>query len=43
MNNKQYMVSNKTEHFSYKGGCGVPIARHTCIEAFKRKADISYR
>ena len=41
MNNKQYMVSHKTECFSYKGGCGVP--RLICIEAFKRRADISYR
>ena len=34
MNNKQYTVSNKTEHCSYKGGCGVP--RHTCIEALEQ-------
>ena len=29
---KQLLISNKTEHFSYKGGCGM-----VHIEAFKRK------
>ena len=29
---KQLYISNKTERFSYKGGCGV--CGYTCIEAF---------
>ena len=31
---KQLYISNKTEHLSFKGGCGTH--GHTCIEAFKR-------
>ena len=31
---KQLYKSNKTERFSYKGGCG--ICGHTCIKIFKR-------
>ena len=31
---KQLYISNKIEHFSYKGGCG--MYRHTRIEAIKR-------
>ena len=34
-------MSNKTEHFSYKGGCGV--CESMCIEVFKRKAGLGYR
>ena len=36
----QLYMSNKTEHFSYKGGCGV----HGCtrIEAIKRRAGLGY-
>ena len=37
---KQLYISNKTKHFSYKGGCGV--LGHTCIEAFKRRAGLGY-
>ena len=33
---KQLYISNKTEHFSYKGGCDV--CGHTHIEVFKRRA-----
>ena len=33
---KQLYMSNKTEHFSYKGGCD--MRRHTRIEAIKRRA-----
>ena len=29
-------MSNKTEHFSYKGGCG--MHGRTCIKASKRRA-----
>ena len=32
---KQPYISNKTKHFSYKGGCGV--SGRTCIEAFKEE------
>ena len=35
---KQLYSSNKTLHFSYKGGCGV--REHTHIEAFKRRAGL---
>ena len=35
---KQLYMSNKTECFSYKGGCGMP--EYTCIEAFKRRAGL---
>ena len=38
---KQLYVSNKTEGFSYKGGCGV--REHMCIEAFTRTAGLNYR
>ena len=38
---KQLYTSNKTEHFSYKGGC--TMRRQTRIEAFKRKASLGYR
>ena len=31
-------MSNKTECFSYKNGCGM-----THIEAFKRRAGLNYR
>ena len=40
-NLKQLYMSNKTEHFSYKGGYGVH--RHTCIDAIKRRAGLGYR
>ena len=33
---KQPYISNKTKHFSYKGGCG--MRGHTHIEAFKKKS-----
>ena len=33
-------MSNKTEHFSYKDGCGVHERTH--IEEFKRRADLGY-
>ena len=32
---KELYMSNKTEHFSYKGGCG--IRGRTCIKAIKEK------
>ena len=35
---KQPYISNKTKHFSYKGGCGV--RGHIRIEAFKRRAGL---
>ena len=35
---KQLYVSNKTEHFSYKGGCGISECMH--IEMFKRRASL---
>ena len=38
---KQLYMSNKMEHFSYKGGCG--MCGHTCIKAFKRRAGLGYR
>ena len=33
---KTIYISNKTDHFSYKGGCVVD--GHTNINAFKRRA-----
>ena len=33
-------LSNKMEHFSYKGGCG--IREHMRIEAFKIRAGLGY-
>ena len=38
---KQLYISNKTERFSYKGGCG--ICEHTCIKTFQRRVDLGYR
>ena len=38
---KQLYLSNKTECFSYKGGCGV--RERMRIEAFKRRAVLGYR
>ena len=38
---KQLYISNKKEHFSYKGGCGVLVCTH--IEAFKRKVGLGCR
>ena len=35
---KQVYISNKTECFNYKGGCGV-----TCIEAFNGGVGLGYR
>ena len=37
---KQLYTSNKTEHFSYKGGCSMHRSRH--IEAFKRRVGLGY-
>ena len=37
----QVYISNKMEHFSYKGGCGIHGC--TCIETFKRRASLGYR
>ena len=37
---EQPYISNKTKHFSYKGGCGVH--GHTHIEALKRRAGLGY-
>ena len=37
---KQPPISNKTKHFSYKGGCGVH--GYSRIEAFKRRAGLGY-
>ena len=37
----QLYISNKTECFSYKCGCGVHEL--TCIEAFKRRAGLGSR
>ena len=34
-------MSKKTEHFNYKGGCG--IREHMCIKAFKRRVGLGYR
>ena len=38
---KWLLRSNKTGHFSYKGGCGVHGLTH--IEMFKRRAGLGYR
>ena len=38
---KQLYLSNMTERFSYKGGCG--ICEHMHTELFKRKAELGYR
>ena len=38
---KQLYISNKMEHFSCKGGCGV--CGHTHIKVFKRRAGLGYR
>ena len=38
---KQLYITNKTEHLSYQGGCGVHGCM--CIEAFKRRAGFGYR
>ena len=38
---KQLYISNKTERFSYKGGCAV--CGRTRIKAFKRRAGLGYR
>ena len=35
---KQLYISDKTEHLSYKSGCGV-----TCIEVFERSTSLGYR
>ena len=37
---KQPPMSNKTKHFSYKGGCGG--RGRSRIEAFKRRASLGY-
>ena len=39
---KQLHISNKTEHFSCRGGYGVRGC-YTCIKAFKTRADLGYR
>ena len=38
---KTIYISNKTDHFSYKGGCVVD--GHTHISAFKRRAGLGYK
>ena len=38
---KQLYISNKTECFSYEGGCGIYV--HTLIETFKTRAGLGYR
>ena len=38
---KQLYMSNKAEHFSYEGGCGV--RGRTRIEVMKRRAGLCYR
>ena len=38
---KQLYTRNKTEHFSYKGGCGV--RGHTHVGVFNRRAGLGYR
>ena len=38
---KQLYMSNKTERFSYKDGCG--MRGHTHIEVIKRRAGLGYR
>ena len=37
---KQLYTSNKTEHFSYKGGCGG--CGHMCIKVLKRRVGLHY-
>ena len=36
-----FIISNKMEHFSYKGGCDVH--GHTHIKLFERRAALDYR
>ena len=36
---KQLQISNKTEHFSYRGGC--VIHEHTCIKALKEELGLT--
>ena len=38
---KLLYASNKTERFSYKGGCGLYGCMH--IKVFKRRAGLGYR
>ena len=38
---KQLYISDKTERFSYKGGCG--MHGHAFIKPFKRRAGLGYR
>ena len=38
---KQLYMSKKTEHFSYKGGCGMRGCTH--IEVIKRRGGLHYR
>ena len=38
---KQLYTSCKTEHFSYKGGCGA--RGYTYIKVFERRAGLGYR
>ena len=38
---KQLYISTKTEHFIYKGGCGIRGSTH--IKTFKRRAGLGYR
>ena len=38
---KQLYISNKTEYFSYKGGCG--IRGHVHIEEFKIRVNVEYK
>ena len=38
---KQFYINNKTERFSYNGGCG--LHGRTLIETFKRRVDLGYR
>ena len=38
---KQLYISNKTECFSYEGGCGIHV--RTLIETFKTRAGLGYR
>ena len=40
LNNCSY-TSNKTDCFSYKGGCGV--RRYTCIKVIKTRPGLGYR
>ena len=34
-------INNRTEHFSYKGGCG--MRGYVCVDAFERRAGLGYR